>query len=392
MQILKLIAALSMATAMEYVFEQGSSGTVQCIPPSDKADVTMTQFKQDLTILWVAVANGAASSVSPNRFTASYSYSDNKELSNKYATAQLDLSLTNITLDDEATYSCQNQMSEDTQINIVVTVQPSVEVQNEQTLDTQAGQLLKIGSCTANNGKPRPTILWEDNSGNPYTGVEIVTDGSNDKLFSVTSELSLTSIQRSHHEKQFSCVVKQSGVEVNRVTINPTVNVQWKPEQTTINAADEYLEATAVSITCESNANPAPSFIWSVRDENKTLEADFQHWTISDDKMTLSTDSVQFSDHETVFLCKAQNELGEEEDTQQLIVTDEIRNGAAKGAMVYSIIGVIVVIVIVAAFILLRRVLVTKKAVYKTDDGKDEAQESLKDEELEAGKKKEYFM
>lgn len=37
--------------------------------------------------------------------------------------------------------------------------------------------------------------------------------------------------------------------------------------------------------------------------------------------MTLSTDSVQFSDHETVFLCKAQNELGEEEDTQQLIVT-----------------------------------------------------------------------
>lgn len=40
---------------------------------------------------------------------------------------------------------------------------------------------------------------------------------------------------------------------------------------------------------------------------------------------------------------------------------DEIRNGAAKGAMVYSIIGVIVVIVIVAAFILLRRVLVTKK-------------------------------
>ena len=63
-----------MATAMEYVFEQGSSGTVQCIPPSDKADVTMTQFKQDLTILWVAVANGAASSVSPNRFTASYSY------------------------------------------------------------------------------------------------------------------------------------------------------------------------------------------------------------------------------------------------------------------------------------------------------------------------------
>ena len=29
------------------------------------------------------------------------------------------------------------------------------------------------------------------------------------------------------------------------------------------------------------DANPAPSYYWSVQNENKTLEADFQHWTIS---------------------------------------------------------------------------------------------------------------
>ena len=84
----------------------------------------------------------------------------------------------------------------------------------------------------------------------------------------------------------------------------------------------------------------------------------------------------------------------------------------------------ICLVVLIAGFVLLRRVIFTKKgisikidnwertweeneitlfnhfgikiiivsAVYKTEGDKDETHESLKDDELEAGKKKEYFM
>jgi len=55
---------------------------------------------------------------------------------------------------------------------LIFLVKPSVEVKSEETLNTKAGQLLKIGSCTATNGKPKPTILWKDNNGVQYTGVE----------------------------------------------------------------------------------------------------------------------------------------------------------------------------------------------------------------------------
>ena len=40
---------------------------------------------------------------------------------------------------------------------------------------------------------------------------------------------------------------------------------------------------------------------------------------------------------------------------------DQISSGAAKGAFVYSIIGVICLVVVIAGFALLRRVIFTKK-------------------------------
>jgi len=126
-------------------------------------------------------------------------------------------------------------------------------------------------------------------------------------------------------------------------------------------------------------------------------------WIISDDKKTISKESVSMSDNGLAFTCKAENRFGsvdtslaitvnEQPTTTAAPVTNQISSGAAKGAFVYSIIGVICLIVAIAGFALLRRVVFTKKAVYKTDGDKDETHESLKDDELEAGKKKEYFM
>jgi hypothetical protein len=402
MRVLGFLGAVSMVRAQEYVFEEGSDGTISCKPPSKSNDVVLTEFnRKDGKKLFMAYKDDEVKSLVPSRFVPTYTYSDKSTTGAKFTTATLDLALKNISLDDEASYVCMNQNSESTQITITVTVTPTAEVQNAETLDTQVGQSLPIGSCTARDAKPKPTIVWLDNDGKIYdNALETTTDGSRAKLFTVKSELEISSVERAHHGKGFVCSIRQDGKEVQRVSVTPAVNVKWAPENTKIAAKDVYLEKSAVSLSCETSANPAPTFIWSVRDENKTIEADFQHWTISGNK--ISTETVALADHGTEFICVAQNDLGQTQTSQRLSITElpkttippqtnEIQNGAAKGAMVYSIIGVIVVIVAVAAFILLRRILVTKKAVYKTED-KDETAESLKDEELEAGKKKEYFM
>ena len=48
--------------------------------------------------------------------------------------------------------------------------------------------------------------------------------------------------------------------------------------------------------------------------------------------------------------------------------SDTIQSGAAKGAFVYSIIGVICLVVLIAGFVLLRRVIFTKKGNIKNDN------------------------
>ena len=45
------------------------------------------------------------------------------------------------------------------------------------------------------------------------------------------------------------------------------------------------------------------------------------------------------------------------------MILDTIQSGAAKGAFVYSIIGVICLVVLIAGFVLLRRVIFTKKGI-----------------------------
>lgn len=398
-----LFGVLIAANAESITLEEGSVGTFSCKPPLDQGEVNLVIFEQNEKSLWFAMkGNAEAMSGIANEFTGVPSYSNKEETGAQYAGLNLEMTLPVVSLSHEGLYKCKSNYGNGYDINITVTAKPTISIENEPILKSQEGQLLKVGSCTAENGKPKATILWEDNDGVQYVGENTETTGRDPKLTTVTSVLSLGAVERNHHEKQFSCIVQQGGNEIERKTLNPAVDVLWKPENTKISASEEYLELTAASIFCESSANPSPQFTWSVRDTNKTLETDFAHWAISDDKQTISTEAIRFTDHSAEFICTAGNDFGTENTSHSIRVTerpkttiapetDEIKDGAGKAAMVYSVIGVIVLIVIVAACILLRRVLMTKKATYKTETDKDESQE-LNVDELETGKKKEYFM
>ena len=69
------------------------------------------------------------------------------------------------------------------------------------------------------------------------------------RLTTVTSELKLTDITRSHHQRKFTCTVKQADTVVGEETTD-TVNVQWAPTNVAIKGDTTYTEESAASIVC----------------------------------------------------------------------------------------------------------------------------------------------
>ena len=80
------------------------------------------------------------------------------------------------------------------------------------------------------------------------------------RLTTVTSELKIAKVDRSHHLRKFTCTVKQAGEEVSAETTD-TVNVQWMPTGVTITNEDTYTENSAATIVCSGSFTTL--VIWS---------------------------------------------------------------------------------------------------------------------------------
>jgi len=385
MKINTLIYLFGALEGREYSFERGQDGLIECSPPNN---VISTTFKQGTKQLFIGIKSQNATPIMESRFVLNdYTYSDT--LSKKQATMKL--SLPNVQLEDEGSYSCENQIGESEEIKITVTVKPEVNLVEGEKFDIEENSVAKFATCTAQGAKPQPDITWFDDQGKPYDGETTTKESDDTRLSTVESVLKIENINRNdHHDRSFVCKVKQNDIEVDSKTTNSKVNVLYAPEQPNIPSSTEFVERSTASISCEGNANPQPSYSWQVKNENVT-DINQTNWVKSDDGKTI-TKEISLEENGLELICVIENELGRAEKSVQLMVTDTIQSGAAKGAFVYSIIGVICLVVLIAGFVLLRRVIFTKKAVYKTEGDKDETHESLKDDELEAGKKKEYFM
>ncbi|CBY33034.1 unnamed protein product [Oikopleura dioica] len=381
-----LFVASSLAQKSTYKFEQGSSGDISC---AFSGEVTLINLKRDKEVLWIKYGDQNPFPTTQNRFQSISSSSSSK----------LDLRINQVQLEDEDTYVCENQRGEGYDIKLVVTVKPEVAIEEAPSLVVNSGEELQIGTCRASGAKPRPQIQWLDDRGKVYDANEDAT--KKDKLTDVESTLVLKNSNKEHHQRRFSCRISQENREITTLVAENAVNVRWAPENTIVQGDEEFLELNEAEITCQSSSNPAPKFSWFVVDANKTLEADFPHWKISDDGATLRTDSILASDNSAGFRCVASNDLAEEAREFFLAVTerppspsesvsDSISGGAAKNAMVYSIAAVICIVLLIAFCIVLKRTCITKKEVYKTED--KEERDSLAEAELEAGNKKEYFM
>lgn len=122
-----------------------------------------------------------------------------------------------------------------------------------------------VAKCTASGAKPQPDIVWKDDKGKEYQAV--VTNkyeidlstlaklnprpSEDNRLTTVVSELKVSQISRSdHHERQFTCTVKQNGEVVVEKTTSDKVNVLWAPTDVKMTNEDSYTENDAATVTC----------------------------------------------------------------------------------------------------------------------------------------------
>jgi len=401
MKLAKLVSTAALfqpSTAQSYTFAAKSNASIECVPAGD---TLLAFFKKDGNILFMRTAD-TAQAVGDSRFeldTTASTYSADKTSGQ----AKLVLTLTDVTLDDAGSYSCESDKGSVTPIDINVTVKPTVVLETKINDIEEGKSDTIVAICTASGAKPQPDLVWTDDQGVDYSAESTVQPSDDNRLTTVTSELKIAKVDRSHHLRKFTCTVKQAGEEVSAETTD-TVNVQWKPTGVTITNEDTYTENSAATIVCSADANPDPSYRWQVQRSNETEPSDVSGNTWSVDGSNISTESLLLSDDQIKLFCVASNDFGDSEQASVTLnitaqptpaptsVADGIGSGAGKGAIVYSTVGVICVIVLIAGFLLAKKVLCAKKAVYKTEGDKDEAQENLNDDELEAGKKKEYFM
>ena len=71
------------------------------------------------------------------------------------------------------------------------------------------------------------------------------------RLTTVVSELKVSQISKAdHHERQFTCTVKQNGEVVEEKTTTDKVNVLWAPTDVKMTNEDSYTENNAATVTC----------------------------------------------------------------------------------------------------------------------------------------------
>ena len=64
-----------MVRTQQYVFEEGSDGTISCKPPSKSEDVVLTEFnRKDGKKLFMAYKDDEVKSLVPSRFIPTYTY------------------------------------------------------------------------------------------------------------------------------------------------------------------------------------------------------------------------------------------------------------------------------------------------------------------------------
>ncbi|XP_076311007.1 irregular chiasm C-roughest protein-like isoform X2 [Tachypleus tridentatus] len=226
------------------------------------------------------------------------------------------LQITNVSLDDDATYQCQVGAAQGVKgirsesATLVVYVPPSApRILEGSKIRSKAGQKTQL-TCVSNGGRPATELTWLDEMGRvveeniEYT-TTLLPDGKR-----ADSSLLWTLILGSHHDgKTLACRAENPALKHPLATTG-TLEVLYQP-QTVLRASKfPVLEFEDISFSCDVEANPGVFQIkWFKNDEPLTEES-----------FKLSISRVTREMNHDNFTCEATNEIGKNRSSISLDV------------------------------------------------------------------------
>lgn len=415
------IAQLEIPPKIIYV-KEGDNQRISCdIPDSRK----LLRVSTDKRILFIKINGSLTTPVGRGSDTW-------KLLDDKKENFSINLELTSMSPDKVVVISCENDSGDTIKYDIRLQLPPIISSDDTSEYPLSVGSLLQLG-CNAEGGAPLPSIRWEFSNQRAFN-----TSSTTDVRGKLISSLS-ASLLKSDNGVNVACHAQQNGVTVSSIDFG-TIAVHYPPKEVDFESKTSMLEGELLQAKCTVDANPQPeigyqialkaSDFWNALDitkpftmlmdqskvrcvvtgDNYELKSGFDMISIltkvkatkpptttkTPTTSTTTTTALTTTKESMKQLMKKENgtvaPTAENPSTTEDNLTGKVTKAGPRG-IILSIIGVSCFLGFVIFLFFIRRCLKDRQGdSYKTDENHPEEVVSLHDPELEAHKKKEYFM
>ncbi|XP_026231116.1 cell adhesion molecule 3 isoform X1 [Anabas testudineus] len=297
---------------------------------------------------------------------------DNRIQLHRSTPTELSITISDVQLSDEGEYTCSIFTMPVRTARATVTVlgvPGKPQISGFENAVQEGGKVTL--TCTSTGSKPPAKLRWYRGDQELVGRPDVVESVPDDPTYNVSSELTLV-VSRSDDNNLITCAVDHPSLapgdkrseQALRVLYSPVVEIQ--PE------SDLPREGEKFHLQCIGNGNPEPtSYIWEKKDgELPPLS--------KADGAYLRFEMLNKSDN-GVYLCHADNGIGNGQGEYTLLVQDAAGNSADPTAMSpssgvdHAVIGgvvAVIVFILLCLLIVLGRYLIRHKGTYLTHEAK----------------------
>lgn len=404
MLLLVFYSLLNLTDGKTIWVRQGETAVVKCKKPGQ-----MIRFEAPDQVLALKFNSSKPQMIAP--IETNWQLDDSNSVGSQVLAIRMD----DMQLTKETDLTCSDEDGNEESYKVKMLIPPKVTVALTSS-DTLAEGEQFTARCSATGGQPGVALSWSNTLGDVLEGESSTTETG------VVSNVSYV-VSSSFHRKRFKCHVTQNS-EATTFELEE-VFVEYQPTIVTLSVNKEVNENEALDApNCEAQSYPQSKINYQISKDGKVS------WSNFDPNSAISLNDNQY------IRCRAQNSRGEafsesvklkvfpapsdspitsSTTTTSTISSKNPKNSAnnesnnsdpnsgslatqveksGKNGIILSVIGSGAFIVIVLfGWILRKFVKRSEGETYKTDELSDlEEGISLHDPELEAHKKKEYFM
>ncbi|CBY36264.1 unnamed protein product [Oikopleura dioica] len=419
MQKSQVLAQLDIPETIIYV-KEGANQRIRCNIPGSKKLLRVSTEEQ---ILFVKIKGSKTTQVGSG--SEAWSLVDDS-----IDDFSINLELISMSPEKALLVSCDNDSGDTIKYDIRLQKEPLLTFTEESTYPLSENSLLQM-SCSAEDSVPKPQIRWEFSNGRTFN--TSISQLSSESLKSTMS----AKVTRQDNGVGVQCVVVQNNESVKTKDFG-ILDVQFKPAKSDIvfSTKPSLVHGEKLTAQCTVSSNPPAdisyeialktSEIWQPLDVNEPfsyelhdqakvrcvasvgeyrVESNFDMISVFT-KQTTTTPTTTTTTRRTTAARPSSSTIGEKvknselttgagttsADSETETANLEVEKAGPRG-IILSIIGVSCFLGFVIFLFFIRRCLQDRQGdSYKTEETNPDEAVSLHDPELEAHKKKEYFM